>query len=532
MPSSTLTDRRQAVEQQLRALGRPRGRRRAPPPDGRLGEGEQSIARLRAVCENLGPVFTEFGRYLSSRVDLLPRRDCLELEATGARPEARHPADGAAILRADFGATPEMLFASFSRSPRVVTRWTQQHDACLSTDTPVIVTIIRPDAAALLDADLPLLPMLAPWLDAPPPAVAAAVEDFSLTLRHRLDQTEQLTAFTRLTKQRWADGLLDAPRCYPEMCSGRVLTVARVDGPSLATAIVNGGVPPPGDAIDPAGAAKQLAAGWVRLAVSSRSVLFDFDLNDVVLCDGRLVLVGGAIEPMTETEGPEFLTYLLAGAIDDPDRALDWIATSASAGSLGLPEESLRRRLRQAVPFRDGEWSGDDRLAQRLFVHWRTTRAAGWQLPAHYLRLYRGVHALSAATTTLAPNADHVLTALQDEQWRLGSEEARNWLDADRLAVAMEGTARDLVQIPKKLDEILTAAAAGRLRITAEVPDPGERRIARNRTVSLVASLVTLVALTFLTRHLSPALGSSVEWIAALVVLLVGGWLLIAASRL
>lgn len=532
MPSSTLTDRRKVVEEHLRALGRPHAGRRAPPPEGRLGAGEQSIARLRAICEQLGPVFTEFGRYLSSRVDLLPRRDCMELEATGARPETRDAADSAAILRADFGAAPEMVFASFSLTPRVVTRWMQQHDAALSTDTPVIVTIVRPDAGALLDADLPLLPMLAPWLDAPAPAVAAAVEDFSLTLRRRLDQTQQLLAFTRLTKQCGADGLLDAPRCYPEVCSANVLTAARIDGPSLAAAIVDGGVPPFGDAIDPAGVAKQLAAAWVRLAVSGRSVLFDFDLNDMVLCDGRLVLVGGAVEPMTDTEGPEFLKYLLAGAIDDPDSALDWIATEAIAGPLGLPEDSLRRRLRQAVPFRDGEWSGDDRLAQRLFVHWRATRAADWEMPAHYLRLYRGVHALSAATTTLAPHADHVLNALHDEQWRLGSEEAQSWLDTGRLAIAMEGMARDLVQIPKKLDEILTAAAAGRLRVTAEVSDTGERRVARNRTVSLVASLVTLVALTFLLRHLSPELGSSLEWVAAIVVLLVGGWLLVAASRL
>ena len=354
MPSSTLTDRRKAVEEHLRALGRPHAGRRAPPPEGRLSAGEQSIGRLRAACENLGPVFTEFGRYLSSRVDLLPRRDCMELEATGARGDTRPPADSAAILREHFGATPEVLFASFSLTPRVVTRWTQQHDAWLSTDAPVIVTIVRPDAEALLDADLPLLPMLAPWIDAPTPAVAAAVEDFSLTLKHRLDQTQQQLAFTRLATHSRADGLLDAPRCYPELCSANVLTIARLESPSLATVIVDGGVPPFGEAIDPAAVAKQLAAAWLRLAVSGRSVLFDFDLNDIVLRDGRLVLVGGAIEPMTDAESPEFLKYLLAGAIDDPDSALDWIATEAVAGLFGLPEDSLRRRLRQAVPLRDG----------------------------------------------------------------------------------------------------------------------------------------------------------------------------------
>ena len=532
MASTTPHDRRRSVAEHLRALGRPHSGRRAPPPEGRLGPHERSIERLKAACEDLGPVFTEFGRYLSSRVDLLARRDCLELTATGTRSETRQPADSVAIIRANFGDTAETLFASFDPTPRNVTRWTQQHDAWLSSDAPVIVTIVRPDAPALLDADLPLLSMLAPWLDGPPAAVAAAVADFSLTLRLRLDQTQQRLAFTRLAEHSRAGGPLDAPRCYPDLCSANVLTMERVDGLSLATAIGDGRVTPLGEAIDPTGVAKQLAAAWVRLAVAGHSALFDFELGDVVLRDGRLVVIGGAIEPMTAAEGPEFLRYLLAGAADDPDGALTWIASEALPGLLGVPEDSLRRRLRQAVPFRDGEWSGDDRLAERLFVHWRATRAAEWDMPTHYLRLYRGVHALSTATTALAPHFDHVLTALQDEQWRLSTVEAQNWLDADRLAIALEGMSRDLVQIPQKLDEILTAAATGRLRITAEVPDADERRVARNRTVALVASLVTLVALTFLLRHVTPAAGSTLEWMAALIVLMVGGWLLISAARL
>jgi hypothetical protein len=50
--------------------------------------------------------------------------------------------------------------------------------------------------------------------------------------------------------------------------------------------------------------------------------------------------------------------------------------------------------------------------------------------------------------------------------------------------------------------------------------------------VSLVASLVTFVALTFLARHLAPTYGPDLEPLVAILVLIVGGWLLVAAGRL
>src|SRR4051812_29671706 len=84
-------DRRKVIEEQLRALGTPpaaRAGRRAPPPEGRLGADEQRAGQMRAALVAIGPVFAAFGRYLSTRVDLLPRRDCAELAAI----EDRDPA--------------------------------------------------------------------------------------------------------------------------------------------------------------------------------------------------------------------------------------------------------------------------------------------------------------------------------------------------------------------------------------------------------------------------------------------------------
>jgi hypothetical protein len=47
-----------------------------------------------------------------------------------------------------------------------------------------------------------------------------------------------------------------------------------------------------------------------------------------------------------------------------------------------------------------------------------------------------------------------------------------------------------------------------------------------------VASLVTLVGVALLVRHLAPAYGMGVERVGAVLLLIIGGWLLVAAARL
>jgi predicted unusual protein kinase regulating ubiquinone biosynthesis (AarF/ABC1/UbiB family) len=521
--AAELRARRKTVEETLHALGRPRPPRRAPPPEGRLGADEQPAGRLRAALAALGPVFDEFGRYLSTRVDLLPRRDCLDLatadlvlgddvdEGSGSR---------VSTSALELVTARGRHFHEIDPVPRRLTRWTQQHEAWLAPSVPVTVRIVRPDADQLLSTDLPLLPLLGPWLDIGEQALADAIDDFSQTLRVRLDQTEQAAALIRLAEDARGDGALDAPVCYRDYCTARVLTIERVAEVPIT------------DARDGEGAARRFASAWLRQAISGRVVPFDFDWSDVRLRDDRLVFVAGALEPMTADGRERFLRYLVAAAADDPDAAWDWIADAAEPLENGEPGARLRSRLRQAVPFRDGEWSGDDRFAERLLVHWRVVAEARWKARRPQLHLYRGIQAVSELVARLAPDTDPLLEALENERLRLGTAEVQKLIDPRELARVPDQLLHDLVQLPQKLDEFLTLAADGRLRVKLHIPDAGEGRRVRNRTVSLLSSLVTLIGVWFLVRHLSPALGPDVERVGTLLLLIIGGWLLIAAARL
>ena len=529
--ASESRDRRKVVEEHLRALGPVQPARRMPPPEGRLGADEQPTAQLRATLVALGPVFADFGRYLATRVDLVPRRVSLELGAIEDR-ELRAPdIDPEAHVAREIGGIARR-FSAFDPVPRMTTLWTGEHLASLAPGVRVVVTIVRPDADALQQRDLPHLHLLAPWFGVARAAFRAAVDDFSQALQRRLDQTWQALAFMKLAEDERAGGALGAPVCYRDYCASRVLTLEHLEGVSLADALAAGSQWGLAGPVDRSAVARQVASGWLRQAIGGFIVPFAFDLRHFVIQEGRLALTGGAFEPQTTAGQARFLGYLVAASADDTDTAAGWIISAASQGENGQPEDVLLRRLRQVVPFRDGEWSGDDRLSDQLLAQWRGTTEAGWQMLAHQLHLYRGIQAVAVITARLEPRQDPLLAALKTERLRLGLADAAHLVDPRGLLGAMDKVLRDVVNLPQQLDQILTLAADGRLRVKLHVPDAREHRQVRNRTASLVASLVILTGLTFVLRHVAPAWGPAAERLGFLLLMIVGGWLLVAAARL
>lgn len=483
---------------------------------------------LGGALADLGLVFASFGRYLSSRVDLLARRDCAELAAIADRGDALEPDDLAAAIERELGVPIERRYFSFDVTPRHVTLWTEQHDAWLSPGVPATVTVVRPDAQALLAFDLPLLPLVGSWLGLPDVVVTGAVDDFAGAIRLRLDQQRQAASFAKLSTDARAGGLLDAPGTYRDHCAAGVLTCERLDGIPLDDAVARRAQLP----VDAAVMSRRLATAWLRQATTGQVVPYDFELRDVLLAGDRFVLRGGAFEPQTASGRAAFLNYVIATAGDDPDVAATWLLAGTGAETDTAIEDEVRRRLRQAVPFRDGEWSGDDRLAEQLLVQWRVARQAGWQVASHQLNVYRGVYALSLATAALAPDTDALLAATQEERLRVGFGSAQPFFDPRAMPAVLDKLMQDMVNLPRKLDQVLTQAADGRLRVKLHLPSDDKQRRTRNTTVSLVSALVVLTALAFALRNTGFAGSPGFEQLGALAVMIIGVWLLIAAARL
>jgi hypothetical protein len=146
--------------------------------------------------------------------------------------------------------------------------------------------------------------------------------------------------------------------------------------------------------------------------------------------------------------------------------------------------------------------------------------------------LFRGLQATSAVAERLAPSVDPLVVALENERLRVGFAEARELFDPRTLAGSIDRLLQNIVTLPQKLDEVLTLASEGRLSVKLNVHEEPEQKRVKDRTVSLVASLVALTALAFLLRQVAPVYGAAAERIGMVMLLIVGGWLLVAAARL
>jgi predicted unusual protein kinase regulating ubiquinone biosynthesis (AarF/ABC1/UbiB family) len=359
---------------------------------------------------------------------------------------------------------------------------------------------------------------------------AAAIDDFAGTLAVRLDQSVQAASLAAIAADAESLRGFEAPVCYHDHCAPGVLTVARCEGPTLADVIAGGD--------DPAGAdrsalAHRFAGAWLREALGGHVVPFDFTARDVVVLDGeRLVVMAGACEPHSAAGRARFSRYINAVALDDPDAAAAWIVDAPGAPEVtAAAEEELKRRFRQAVPFRDGEWSGDDRLAENLFVQWRAVHEAGWRLVPHHLHVYRGIRAVETVLASLAPDEDVLAAALQDDRLRAGLAGAGQLLDPRAMQARLDLALQEMVGLPQKLDEVLTLAAEGRLRVRLHVPESGGSRAIRHQTILLLAGLVVLTAIASLLRHAVPGAAPVLERLGVVVLLVTGGWLLVIAAR-
>src|SRR5512134_1103440 len=123
-----------------------------------LGRRRQPLGvRLRKALEELGPIFIKFGQALSVRPDLLPPEVAAELAKLQDQVPPFAGEQAAAALEAAFGRPVEQVFAEFERAPLAAASIAQVHAARLREGQAVVVKILRPNVAALIQRDVEVL---------------------------------------------------------------------------------------------------------------------------------------------------------------------------------------------------------------------------------------------------------------------------------------------------------------------------------------------------------------------------------------
>ncbi|WNG45943.1 AarF/ABC1/UbiB kinase family protein [Archangium minus] len=144
-------------------------------------------------------------------------------------------AEIATVIQEELGAPPSEIFAEFSEEPFAAASLGQVHEARLRTGERVAVKVQYPGIAAALEDDLRNLESLLKsvgmgglLLDAHEYA-----EEIRRELSGELDYRRELAQLEhyRGLLAPWPD--LVVPKAWPELSTGRVLTLERLEGPTL-----------------------------------------------------------------------------------------------------------------------------------------------------------------------------------------------------------------------------------------------------------------------------------------------------------
>ena len=113
--------------------------------------------RLREALEELGPVFVKFGQMLSTRPDLLPEDIALELSKLQDQVPPFPGAQARAVIESEFGGPLEQHLHDFQERPVASASVAQVHLARLPQGEEVVVKVLRPGIADVIERDLELL---------------------------------------------------------------------------------------------------------------------------------------------------------------------------------------------------------------------------------------------------------------------------------------------------------------------------------------------------------------------------------------
>ncbi len=191
--------------------------------------------RIRLALESLGATFIKFGQVMSTRPDLLPPDVIAELSKLQERVPP-FPSDVAIqLLRDEFGAGTDELFAEFDPAPIAAGSLAQVHQAVHHDGTKLAVKIRRPNILRDVEADLMLMQDLAQLIEKHIPEAqtfdpVGLVNQFARTIHREMNFSREGRTIKEFARMFRNDATLVVPHVYEDLTTEAVITMSFVGG--------------------------------------------------------------------------------------------------------------------------------------------------------------------------------------------------------------------------------------------------------------------------------------------------------------
>jgi ubiquinone biosynthesis protein len=207
----------------------------------RRGRSDARPVRVRRMLEDLGPTYTKLGQLVAGQPDLVPERYRQELGRLRDHVTPLPPDVALGVLAHAYTAPLEEIFPTFIPEPIAAASIGQVHRATIADGRAVAVKIRRPEAAAVIEADLAVLDASVRILAFLLPSVRrldprALLTEFAVALRQELDYELEATHTTEIAASLDRLPWVTVPRVIAELCRPDVLVLEFIEGVALTDA--------------------------------------------------------------------------------------------------------------------------------------------------------------------------------------------------------------------------------------------------------------------------------------------------------
>ena len=395
---------RERAEEIGRTLG-PLALRRAAGKVLSRGDDSEGPRQLREGLERLGPVFGKLGQILSTRPDLVGPEYIEELSSLQADVPPLEEGEVVAAMQRELGVPWEDVFASIEPEPLAAGTIGQVHRAQLVDGTRVVVKVQRPNAEALVDADLGLLETavrpagrsgrVKRVIDLP-----ALVEELSSSLRRELDFTEEAQNLERMSGILASYPHVDVPSCHNDLSTPRLLVMDEVVG----------GVPlneaPAGE--ERTEATRELMQAFYRQILEEGFFHADPHPGNLLWADGTIWLIDfGMVGRLDAATRRQLLLVMLAFVEGDTELLVDVaLDMSGIKDSSNLDRSGYRDDLDSVLATIRGRSLEEIQLVELLNQLTAISVRHGVPLPTSFVMVGKALSQIEQTVTELAPEID------------------------------------------------------------------------------------------------------------------------------
>jgi len=196
-------------------------------------------AKMRLVCEELGPTFVKFGQIMSNRPDLIPFDLVFELEKLQNNVPPMPEKKARQVVELELKDTVENLFAWFDPKPFASASMAQVHKVTLHSGKRIALKIQRPGIYDIIFEDIKVMYRVAHVLEKRIPSLKSfdpmgLVKNFEESILKELDFiNESINAqrfYNNIKQDKGNDQFAHAPKVYQTYTTDKILALEFISG--------------------------------------------------------------------------------------------------------------------------------------------------------------------------------------------------------------------------------------------------------------------------------------------------------------